>query len=433
MERKEYPRVLIISNNALTKNGSNGRVLSNLFYGWDNNCLAQFYTSSELPDSQVCLKYYRVTDIEALKSFLFFRKGGKRVSLSQEDVSIQNYASKSSINKNPLTSLLRDIVWNARRWISQEFWDFIEELSPDVLFVYMGNSSRLLNLACIVSEKYNIPIVTYNTENYYFKKYNYFFGKPFGFVYPLYRWQFCQAYNKIMRKSKADIYLNDLLRSQNEKKFNKDAMVIYHSSSIQPFGPYDKKTPSFLYAGNLGINRHLPLIEVGKALTQINDSYVIDIYGRAEPEVESQLRQAKGICYHGAVSYDKLKPVIAEHQFLFHVESFDQKMIKDLNGSFSTKIADSLRSNRCFVVYADKSLACTQYMLTNECACVISSQSELKDTLQKLIEDEQWQKKLIEKAQIVASENHDIEKNKKKLYDIIYQATEESGIIGVHR
>lgn len=422
MKRVEFPRVLIISNNALTKTGSNGRVLSNLFYGWNQDCLAQFYTSAELPDSPVCRRYYRVTDKEALKSFLFFRKGGARVELAQRDVSAQNFSSKSTINKNPLTSLLRDIVWNARRWIAKDFWAFIEEFKPDVILVYMGNSSRLLNLARTISEKYNIPIVTYNTENYYFKNYNYFFGKPFGFLYPIYRWQFCRAYEKLIKKTKMDIYLNDLLRSQNEERFQKPAKVIYHSSNLPPFEAYNKDIPSFLYAGNLGINRHLSLMQIGEALTQINASYAIDVYGRAEPEVEQQLRQAKGICYHGAVSYEELKTVMAEHQFLFHIESFEPNMVKDLNGAFSTKIADSLWSNRCFVVYADGSLACSQYLLANECACVISSQGKLKDTLQKLIEDEQWQKRLIAKAQIVAEENHNVEKNRQKMYEVICEA-----------
>ena len=422
MSKTIYPRVLVISNNAFTKTGSNGRVLGNLFAGWDDDCIAQFYTSSEIPDLPVCKNYYRVTDKEALKSFLIFKKAGRRIDLSVSDVSVKNFASKSSINKNPLTSLLRDIVWNSRRWISKSFWSFIEDFNPQIIMLYMGGSSRLINLALTISDKYSIPIITYNTENYYFKDYNYFFNKPYGFIYPLYQRQFKRAYEKIIEKSSADIYLNELIRDQNNERFQNEGKVIYHSSSVDSFDEYDGTRATFLYAGNLGLNRHISLAEIGKVLKEINPDYMIDVYGKAEEHVEDFLLHSEGVNYCGVVSYDVLKTVMAEHQFLFHIESFDPNMIKDLNGAFSTKIADSLRSNRCFVVYADKSLACSQYLIKNDCACVITDKTELKSKLEQLIVDKSLQQKYINKALEVARRNHDIELNKASIYSSIVSA-----------
>ena len=62
------PRVLIVSNECLAENSSNGRTLRNFLLGWPKENLAQFYTKPGVPDFSVCTRYYRVTDADVLRS-----------------------------------------------------------------------------------------------------------------------------------------------------------------------------------------------------------------------------------------------------------------------------------------------------------------------------------------------------------------------------
>ena len=48
------------------------------------------------------------------------------------------------------------------------------------------------------------------------------------------------------------------------------------------------------------------LVDVANELRNINDSLVLDIYGKAKPEKEALLTNCENICYHGLVEPDKL-------------------------------------------------------------------------------------------------------------------------------
>ena len=70
-------RILVISHNIFSDTESMGKTLSGYFNGWDKDEIAQFYIHSEIPTSnKVCKNYFRITDIDALKS-IFTRKCGK--------------------------------------------------------------------------------------------------------------------------------------------------------------------------------------------------------------------------------------------------------------------------------------------------------------------------------------------------------------------
>ena len=73
---KDYPKVLVVSNNAFSKTGSNGRTLGNLFTNWDSGKIAQFYIYNEEPLHCKCENYYRITDKNMIKS-IFTRKSGE--------------------------------------------------------------------------------------------------------------------------------------------------------------------------------------------------------------------------------------------------------------------------------------------------------------------------------------------------------------------
>ena len=72
---KEYPRILVISNNSFSKTSSNGRSLGNLFIGWPKDKIAQFCISTTEPDYDICDNYYLLTDKSLLNAFKRFGKG----------------------------------------------------------------------------------------------------------------------------------------------------------------------------------------------------------------------------------------------------------------------------------------------------------------------------------------------------------------------
>ena len=428
MTEKGYPRVLAISCNPFAAGGSNGKVFSELFCDWPTDALAQFYVSNELPSFSVCRRYYRLTDNEAKNAFLGKKTYGRPLTgeEKEENRSASAKAGKP-VSKNPLTRYLRDVIWNSGRWQSPAFYRWIDEFSPEVIVMMGGDSTFIPRIAIKLAKKRSIPLVIFNTENYYFKNYNYMKAKGHPFFSWLFRKGFKRTFRKLMKKSALEIYNSEYLRDLYQKEFKKPSEFIYQATSLTPYPKKSSFEGKFSYMGNLGVGRHRALMDIGEALQAISPDYFLDIYGRApSPAVEKQLREGRGIRFHGLIPYSRVKERMEESDLLFHAETADEFYIKDLSAAFSTKISDSLLSGRPLVIYAHESLACTQYLLKNGCAHVITDKSTLVSRLKEITESEALRDQYVEKALAVGEMNHNAKKNCERMRTLLSSVLEKA-------
>jgi spore maturation protein CgeB len=119
------------------------------------------------------------------------------------------------------------------------------------------------------------------------------------------------------------------------------------------------------------------------------------------------------------VPYDQVKEILYCSDLLLHVESFDEFYQEDLKFAFSTKIADSLSSGTCFLLYAPEKLACSKYLIANEVAYVVSDCKKLKSVLELLVGSEKARKRYLSRAIELAEQNHRCEKNIQKFQNIL--------------
>lgn len=71
------PHVLVISHNVFSASGNMGKTMENLLGGVDPAHLAQLYFHSEVPTRRCCLRYFRITDRDVLRSRLSRRQVGR--------------------------------------------------------------------------------------------------------------------------------------------------------------------------------------------------------------------------------------------------------------------------------------------------------------------------------------------------------------------
>ena len=204
MEKQSYKRVLILSNECLSVRTANGRTLDNFFVGYPKEGLAQFSLQSVSPDFDRCEKYFCVSDGEALNAFLKGKKVGKRLTPEQEAAPA---ASCKSHSRTALTMMLRNLAWNSGRWRKGGFSQFVRDFDPQVILVQAGDCGFMLRLARKLAKQYEIPLVVYNSEGYFFKKFDYFRANGIAhWVYPLFRRGFCREFRKLMRSADHVIY-----------------------------------------------------------------------------------------------------------------------------------------------------------------------------------------------------------------------------------
>lgn len=411
---EDLPRVLVISNNCFSATDSNGRTLGNFFLGWDKDALAQFFLQSVCPDNTYCRNYYRVTDKEVLALFKGNDFTGGRVCVSSNSLEfLGKNASGNKPKRNSLTMLARDFLWRHSNWRRKGFDKWVSEFNPDLILFQAGDFPYMFDLAVDVADMCSVPLVVFNTEGYYFKRFDYFRSRGIAhLVYPIFWKKLRRSVERAYRKSTCNIFSCDELCDDYKTQLGIDGFVIYTSSSILPVEARNRNSFIVSYCGNLGIGRYKGLIEIGKALQEISTSLVIDVYGRApNNEIKSLLDSAPGVVFHGPISYEKVIDVIRNSDLLVHVESFDPFYVEDIKYGFSTKIADYLSSGVCFVLYAPDSLSCSRYVSRNNAAYQACSPTQLASVLSTLYYDYESRNAKRRAALELSNDNHNLVKN----------------------
>lgn len=424
-----FPRVLIISNNCLSRTDSNGRTMRNFLERWPKEKLAQFYIQNSEPDFSVCRNFFRVTDGQALRAFLGKGiSGGPVQEEKPEPLSGNPVGGGRKHTRTALTMLLREIVWNSRRWYGSEFQSWLDDFAPQVVLLQAGDCGFMFRLAEDIARRYHAKLVIYNSEAYYFKPFDYFRAKGLAhWAYPLFRNAFCRQFRRTISRAACSIYLCERLREDYDREFGLPSEVIYTATAQKTAAREQKERNGFIvsYLGNLGVGRHEPLVEIASALQEISPDLYLDVYGKIPNDTVQQAFDAcPGIRYKGFVSYEQVVEVMHSSDLLVHCENFSGFYREDLKYAFSTKIADSLASGTCFLLYAPTEMACTHYLVTNEAAWVASEQKELQEILRLLVQEPQERERYLAQAAAVVAKNHSLEENAKKFQEILRKVWE---------
>ncbi len=423
-------RILVISHNVFSDTESMGKTLSGYFTGWDKEKIAQFYIHSEVPTSdKVCKNYFRITDIEALKS-IFTRKCGK--AFGENDVEPERLSPRTDSGnvatiyqkgrkRTPLIYIVRNTIWRLSAWNNKALKKWIDEFNPDAVFFASGDYSFLYRIALKIAKKRNIPLVISCMDDYYINNKNKdkFLGK---FTHNL----FLRQVKKTMEYSKMALCICDKMSRDYEKLFNIKCKTLHTPSSIDKPMQEEKKN-KISYIGNLGYSRHLQLVELGKVIKELNvpdGPKYIDVYS-SEPreEITKFLTEENGIRFNGQISYEEVKKVIGESMAVIHTESFDEKIANSVRYSVSTKIADSLASGTCLFAFGPSDVASFEYLKGNDAAVVVTDKNDLKDSLYKLITDKGYRESIEKNALELAQKNHSLKENTELVKNVIEYVT----------
>ncbi len=420
--KNKYPRLLAISNNCFSKTNSNGRTLGNFFKSYKISNLAQFYIQNEAPDFDICENYFRVTDKEVLLSYIKRTEVGAVITNHPADFIATTNATHKRGEKNPISFLIRNIIWNSNCWQGQTFKNWLEGFNPEIVLLQAGDSEFMLKLATKIATDRNIPLLIYNSEDYCFKKKNFMKSNFFlDLFYPIFRYKLKRQYDKTLAVAAHSIYICDALKKLYDNEYSCPGTTIMTSTDIKPVENKPlNQVPVVSYLGNLGVGRHEPLIEIADTLQRINSDCKLDIYGKIPNEdIKQKFESCNGINYKGFVNYDEVVSIMQKSDLLIHVENFSDFYREDLKYAFSTKISDSLACGTCFFVYAPLEIASIKYLIDNQAACVVTKQENLQGELERILFDKEKRNNYISKAKKVVEENNDSKKNQVKFLNIV--------------
>lgn len=410
----EYPRVLVVANNGFSLSNSNGRTLGNFLVGWPKDRLAEFCLSISDPNFALCENYYCLSDSAILQAVKHLTKAKGRVICPSTNIAKQTVMTGTKgRSRNAFNACARQLLWNKCVWDSDSFRSWVNDFSPQLVLVYIGDTPFIHTIAETIAKRSEAPIVIFNTEGYCFFKKNWFKKGPFDWLFfYLYRKVLYRSTKAVVLQSKDIIHCNQQLCDDYAKEFGKVGKVLYTASSVKRSErSFNSNSPHFLYAGGVDLYRYKALIEISEVLQSINKDYYLDIYGTGSEEAITALKMAHGVRYHGIVSYEVIKEKIENSDVLFHAESYEGYKRFSLKYAFSTKIADSIASGKCFFVYAPPQLACSEYIRNTQAGWYASNKEDLRLKLTQLVTDDGARNRIQENAQRIAYANHNQEKS----------------------
>lgn len=399
----QHKRILVISNAAFFDADSNGRTLSKLFQAYEREKLAQFFVYGN-PDQSVCARYYQVSDQDALQSLVKWKTAGGVVKATQTDtrnMEQNKTLSKKLVKRTPFRILLRELAWKFGRWHGTQLYNWIDEFQPEGVFLSVADNLFLPRLAIEVAKKYHIPIYMYSTESYYFIEKNNLTWRPSVF-YNIFHTLLKRCYRRLEKRVKLGIFNTPLLQERYEAEFSFPCICAYSPSGIDfQDNTALQKQRVVSYLGNLGLNRHLALIQLAETMQEVAPGTKLDVYGKIPNEVVKEaLDNCRAIRYCGVVTYEDVVASMHKSDLVVHAEWNDKVMNQTIQYGFSTKIADSVCSGTPFLAFAHKGLAGIDFLIRNKCAFVAETEEELREQLKVALFDENARRKVIENAKI---------------------------------
>lgn len=423
---REYPKVLIISHNVIGESTNLGKTLFSYFADWPPDQLCQLYLHEEIPTTSMCSSYYRVTDFDLVKTLLLLREPGHVViSPKETDHSlVSDNASDTQkifygIAKKPNNFIyfIRNILWGLGTWNNKKLKEWLYKEKPDVIFYAAGDYAFSFEMVISISKELRIPIIVSVVDDFYF--YNYFGDSPIG-IHNKYR--FNKSMKRIMSLCRGAFYIHPKMKEKYDQEFLVPSEVLYPAAMIdETTEPQGKLKISYL--GGLVLDRYKSLIEIGRAIKEIDQKgeLLLDVYSPEKTKsIIDEMNETNGIRFNGEISPIEVPRIEKASNILIIAESCEEKIVNRIKYSLSSKTAEYLGLNRCIFAYGNTDAGVISYLMEHNAACISTDKRQLTTKLQEIINDSKKREEYAANGLRLAKMNHSHERNGKVIKEIIF-------------
>jgi len=415
---KQLPKVLSISLSTWRKD-SGIHTQTDLFKLYDKDRVAQIYTKSDLPNTDVCDNFFRISENEIIKSVYKRNKVGKRVfnSVELDDETKKAVQAEKELytkahkKKSWLMTLIREYVWMLGRWKTKELDKFIEEENPDVYFVPIYPVAYMGKIQLHILKKHPKPYVCYLADD----NYSY---KPCGKnLFALWHRHMLRRVVKKLAKNCTEMFTITKTEAEDtDKLFGTKSIVLTKGINYEGL-EYEEKTVSspvrMVYTGNLFIGRANSLVEISKAMEKINkdeERVTLDIYSPTVMDDKTmEYLNSNGCHFKGSVPKSEIDAIQKNADVVVFVESLEKEHRFDARLSFSTKLTDYFKNGKCIFAIGDKTIAPIVYLRDNDCAIISNEYSEIEGQLRYLLDNQEKINEYGKKAFDCGRKNHNEE------------------------
>ena len=418
-----YPRVLVINYRAFNKKFATGITTSNLFADWPRDCIAQIFVNEDGLDDTVCSRNRQLTfqDIRMPLSLhrvtRAYRRGKAETrSVSEErrqrsphDVSGQSNRAYDRTRTSIRSAIISYAMSHASYGLSGPLRQWIEDFKPQVIYSAL-EESKITAFVKQVAKTYRIPVIPHFLDDW--------------LIMPMSGSVRHEAVLRTLRKNALSIMaeapvrmvVGDRMAEEYRQRYDMSFVPFMNCVEVGSYrAPVRRPGRRFVFAfcGGLHSNRWRLLMDIGHALRELKalsiDAELQISFGAADDAVVSELAAMETIVCLGSLSPAEVSTVMSNADCLVHVDAFEDRAKAYMRYSLSAKLPEYFRAGRPVLGYGPGDLGSMRYIRESGAGVIVGEQDagQLRETLQKLIQDEEWRLQLGRRAYDAARERHD--------------------------
>lgn len=431
MKLKKYPRVLIITVNPLSTTSNNGKTYASFFQDYPKGKLAQLYFHREIPDSDVCENYYKISDEDIIGNFFGKSKVlGSEVYIEASEKRLIPQNINNSLKKSSLIRFVRSLLWRLSLNFNKEgVKDWLDKFNPDIIFFCGGNANYLYSKVLQLSKKYDSKLIYYITDDYLLPYFSLNIFKILNRIWTR------NSFKKICSESSLVLTIGDKMTEVYKEKYGIESKKIMNlvetKKSEELKGEFRNNDLKFVYAGGLHSNRWKTLALIGESLRRINNQGFrgnLEIYSAIKPEgkIFDEINKDGFSKYCGSLNAEEVKDVLKSADVLIHVESFDDRSKEVTYLSVSTKIPEYMASGKCILAIGPKDVASIEYLKKTNSGFVVTTmdKQDIDNTIIELFKDVDKRESFVQQAYLTLKKNHDAEVIRAEFHDYIIAISE---------
>jgi len=409
-ESANYPRVLVIAVNPISRVQSNGLMMRSFFEGWPRDRLAQIYFPffhRFPPDASVCDKYLRVNPLGIAKEQTLLPDGRATRARASRLVTTARMLARSPKFRTRFVDPVREIL-AASPWLDREVLRYSRSFKPDVVYSLLGTLGTT-RAAALVAQDLNCPVVPHFTDHWIETR---FVGSPFESYF---RRQLQLWLNRVIERSPVLLTMSRAMAEEYARRFPREAVSLTTLVEQAPYlraecGPENNpSTLRLVYAGNLGLKRWTVLKHLGIVLEKLKVEGIesrLEIYCSEEDRRQYQREIAvPGIIdLKEWVAPSQLPELLTEADVLVHVESPDSSLLHYTRFSFSTKLSHYMMAGRCLLLVGPSDAGSMQEVREMGGGVVVSptTPGALEQAVREVLTDHSFRREMGNKARKLA-------------------------------
>ena len=429
-DNNKLPKVLVVGINAWREDGT-AHTLMDIFRCWDPERLALIYTRADMPNTDVCHRYFQISESQVLKSVLKpWMKVGRVVentpSKNNEEISSEHARYASAHKKSSsLLPLLREMVWKVGHWKTPALRKFVEDFNPDIVFVPIYPTVYMGWIQKYIIKLTRKPTVCYLADD------NYSYDSCNGVLSYIHRWWLRKQVGPLAIGCKEMFVIVDKEKEDTDNRFGTDSVILTKGIDFEgrAFSSHEPNQPlQIVYTGSLIIGRDMTLASLADIINKINAEKgqvcaELFIYSQTEPNKEVLSRINKGASHFcGRIGREDVISVQQKADVVVFAEALVGRDANAAKLSFSTKITDYLSNGKCIFAIGKNDIAPIDYFKKYDSAIIANSIDEIEDGIRKLITNPLLTVEYGEKAFACAKQNHDRSMMNERFINTMLQA-----------